>query len=828
MLWQGLQFRFACAQPEIPGAFMIRWINSIIRHPKKCMAVLILVVGVVATFGRKTEFDPSLKSFILEDDSDYVFYNEYKEKFGQDEILCVAFRDGDIFTSENLALIRRLTKRIEDVDNIYDVKSLTNAEYILSTEDSFEAVPLVDEIPEGERELAKVQYLATSNPIFRNDLVSADGRSTSIVITLAAKGEAYLFHDEIRKIEAIVKEESARSGKQIHFTGERYMDLRFLEFIHRDLKIFIPLTTIVLALLLFLMFRNVRETLIGLVAVSACLLMTGGLIPLLGQQMNSILAGLPSLILCIAVTDVIHIIHRYKMIRPGAKSQDAALKQTIREVALPCLLTSATTAVGFGSLMMNAMQPIQSFGLMAAVGVSLCFPICIVAVFSMLKFWKEPVPKSMARAERTGPTSGSMAFLGMVVTRYRKQVGLVSLALVAFCMVGFLFISAQANRASYLKKESDVYQAIHFMDEYLAGTTQLDICIEGGGQGAVKEPVFLRKVEELSRFLRSLPEIDKVISINDFLKEMNKAYDGGNPASYVLPASRDNVAQFLLLYSMSGRNNELDKYVNYPYSRTRLSVRTSEENSDKINTLIGKINGYLETHFEEPQPARLAAVAVTYNNVFHYLLKGLLVGLGLATLIVGLVMCITFRSVYIGLVSMIPNVIPIIASLGLLGWADVKLHIATAMTFSIALGIAVDDTIHFFSRFKLELDRCGDYERAIKATLANIGSALVETSCVISGGFLIMVFASTRMNVMFGLLAAFIMAVTLLADLFITPVCLQYLRPFKMDNQESQKVRKKNSEEALSHRSAHSERKQISEQEALPSSALDTIHKAHV
>lgn len=757
---------------------MERLKTLLLRYPKSCLLLLALVTFTVGSYSRHTEFDASIKAFIIEDDPDYRHYNEYKQKFGQDDMLSVSFEAEDIFTPKNLKLIERLTERIADLDNIYDVKSLTNVEYLKGTEDSFEAVPLIDEIPDQPDEsIVAARKRAIAHPIFRQDLISADGRKTSILVTLAAKDKGYRYHDEINSIRKIVNEESERAGLPIHFAGERYLDLRFLEYMHRDLKVFMPLTFSVLAILLFAMFRTVRETVIGLVTVGACLMWAGGLVPLTGWKMNPVTAGLPSLVLCIAVTDVIHIIHRYRKLLPTSTDREHVIRQTLREVTLPCLLTSLTTSVGFGSLILNEIHPIRGFGLLAAIGVGICFPVCIVMVPALLWLWKEP---SAARKPHKTLRPGFMAKLGPFLIRRRKPLmaGIVGLLLLS--LAGITIIKNQADRVRYLKKSCDVYKAVNFIEESLAGTTQLDIYLDSGKEGTIKEPRVLNKIEALSDFLNRQPEIDKVISINDFLKEMSKAFNSDDPKHYVLPQNRPLVAQFLLIYSMSGKRNELDKYVDYPYSRTRISVRTSEHNSAVLDDLIARINDCLAATFDEKLEARIASAAVADNNVFHYLVRGLLFGLGIAVIVVGLIMCLAFRSIRVGAVCMIPNLVPIIACLGLMGWCGIWLEIATAMTFSIALGIAVDDTIHLMSRFRLELSRHGDYESALRATLRNIGSALVKTTIVIMGGFLILIFASLKMNIMFGLLAAFVMLMTLFADLFVTPLCLLTFRPFAL------------------------------------------------
>lgn len=752
-------------------------IELILRRPRTCLAVMVALTLAVGSAGLNTQFDASLKTFILEDDPDHAFHQTYRKTFGQDEILVIAFEDDEIFRAENLALIRRLTRRIEDLDNIHDVRSLTNVEYMHSTEDSFEVLPLIgDEIPLDQGTLATKKDLAIKNPIFREDLISRDGRKTSIVVTLAAMDAGYRYHHEIREIRGIVRDEAARADKTLHLAGERYLDYRLLHYIHDDISLFIPLTCVALAVLLFLMFRNVRETVIGLAAVLACLLWVGGLVPLTGWKVNSVTAGLPSLVLCIAVTDVIHIIHRYRRVLAMTPERMEALRKTLHEVALPCFLTSLTTAIGFGSLMLNDIHLIRGFGLLAALGVGICYPACMVIVGGMLQVWPGSRPRNSYPSP--GVSHRWMAAIAEGVIGKRKQILVGGALLIALAIAGVFRVEVQTDRVRYLHSHSDVFQSVDFIDRHLAGTTELDIWVEGGGEGAMKEPATLNRIERLARFLRKQPEIDKVICINDFLKDMNKAFQADDMAHYVLPRSREVAAQFLLIYGMSGNRNELDKYVDYPYSRARLSVRTSEQNSAKLDLLIARINAYLADSFGDTLTANLASAALPNNNVFHYMVRGLLLGLGVAVGIVGLVLAITFRSLWAGFVCMLPNLVPIIACLGIMGWCGVWLEIATAMTFSIALGIAVDDTIHFVSRYRLELNRQGDSEMAVRRTIEGLGPALIRTSIVIMGGFLVLLFASLRMNVMFGLLSAFIILIALMTDLFITPLCLLMLRPF--------------------------------------------------
>lgn len=758
-------------------------IRRVLRHPRLALAITLLAAFGVGACATMTQMDASIRAFLLSHDSDYELYRKYRTTFGQDEILVVAFECDDVFKAENLRLIGQLTTHFKSLDHIYDVRSLTNVEYMKSDGAMFEVKRLVGRIPaDGGQALETAKKVALDNTIMLDDLVSRDARSTSILITLENVPGDYRYYDEIRAIESAVQEASARYGKRIHLAGERYLDYCIDGYIRSDIATFIPLTCLLLAALLWLFLRNVRETLIGMTAIVACLAFVSGIVPLSGWKVNAVLAGLPSLILCIAVTDVIHMLSKYKENR--RKRVDDALQQTLRETIFPCFLTSFTTAIGFGSLSFNEILPIQGFGMLAALGVSACFPICIVTVATALKLWpgKEeeyaPAPAALGRA----PGQRGSRFAGFVMA-HARGIAIASCLVTVFCCWGLSRIELQTNRTDYLWANSPSRTSIDFIDGHLAGTTQLDIWIEGREKDAIKDPAVLEKIDRMCAYFREQPEISKVVSICDYIKDMHKAFEEDAPAAYCIPESREAVAQLLLIYSMSGNRNELDKYVNYGYSRTRISIRSNLHNSACTSALLAKMRGYLHANFRKPgagEPrvtaeinARIATQALAENNVFHYLVRGLLSGLGLALLLCAATLGFAFGSVRVGLISMVPNLFPIVMTLGLMGWCGVDLDIATSMTFTIALGIAVDDTIHIISRYFQEGEPPSDVQ--VAGMMESLLKALVGTSIAIGSGFLVLTLSGLKMNALFGGLGAFIILSALAADLILTPLCLRFI-----------------------------------------------------
>lgn len=768
---------------------MFSIVKYVLDFPKLSLALLLLATVVAGSRIPTMQYDSSIRSFIMDDDKDFDLYNRYKAAFGQDDMLVIAFETEDAMDPKSLELIRRLTGKIEQVDNVFDVRSLANAEFMKGTEDSFEAVRII-EGTENDPALRKARSeMARTDELSKQDLISDDGRKTALIVTLrASRDENDMHQKEIIAIEKIVKEESAATGIRFHMIGERYLDLRFLGYIQRDMIVFVPVTYAVILLLLYASFRNLRLTLIAFGAMAVCQIWVMALVPILGYKMNSVNAGLPSLILCLALTEAVHWMHGYRRMRHGGLGCRPALEKALRELVLPSFLTVLACGAGFGSLGLSHVTPIHQFGILAALASLICFVVMVMMLPPLILVWREKDDGRSLREKEAGMVPASwFVWLANVLLRHRRVSWTVIVVVTLVCFAGLLMVKVEVDRTRYLKRSSDIYQSMEFIEKNLCGASQLDIWIETGKPGMIKDPAVLRQIEDMAGFLREQPEIEnggKVLSICDFLKAMNKAFYEDKAEEYKLPDTRERVAQFLLLYSMSGRKNELDKYVDYPYSRTRISVRTAEHNSKNLDALVGRMRAHMAKNMDPALNAKIASLGVVTLNVFHYLLDGMTVSFMAGCLVIAVLMFVAYRSIKVGLISLAPNLIPTIACLGLLGWLDIPLEVATAMIFSIALGVTVDDTIHCISHFQLEFEESGDAEASLKQTLAKVGSSMVESTVVISAGFLVLVFASLRMNIWFGVISACVMVIAMLCDLTITPLCATGFSMFRRKSQD--------------------------------------------
>ncbi|RME06404.1 MAG: hypothetical protein D6812_01685 [Deltaproteobacteria bacterium] len=437
-------------------------------------------------------------------------------------------------------------------------------------------------------------------------------------------------------------------------------------------------------------------------------------------------------------------------------------------------MTSATTAVGFASLTVSEIVPIREFGYFAAFGVAAAFVIAIVLTPIALSFLRRI---EVRQQRRKASLQGLLAWIAEVNERHPGKVAGISGILCLLAAFGIPRIAVETNFLEFFKKDDPAVFQVRFIEEHLTAIDILKIVLDGGEPGAFKEPERLAFLEALRAFLEAQPEITRTIAIPDFLKKVNQAFHDGDPQAYRLPETRQAVSQYLLLFEGDDRaEEELARLINFDRSRVRVTALVKMIGSRDQEALLGRIASWMKAHCPPGIHFDFSGAVKISATVMNSVVNAQIESFALALVMITGMMILMLRSWKLGLVSMIPNVLPILLTLGLMGWAAIPLNIATAMTASIAIGLAVDDTIHFLSRYQIERKRLGDPRAAIRTTLLSVGPALITTSVVLFFGFFISIFSSTRPSIHFAILAAVTIVTALLADLFLTPVCLLHLR----------------------------------------------------
>ena len=527
-----------------------------------------------------------------------------------------------------------------------------------------------------------------------------------------------------------------------------------------------------LLLVALLSFRNLVGALVPLVTVGLALVWTLGLFAATGKSLNVITVVLPPLILVVGFAYAVHVVAEYQdLLRRGYRDPEGggAVREALRHVALPVLLTGATTAAGFLSLAVSPLVAIREFGLYATAGVVATLLISLSFAPAVLQLLPPPRRRQGgAGADWFERVAGRVAEFDM---RRRVPILLAGLAVALVAVGGVGRIRISTDVIQLFAPESDVRRHFEAINAHLEGSDALYVVLSADYRDAFKEPVNLRIVEDLQRWLEAQPEIGGTTSLVDYLALINRGFHDDDPAYLAIPESRRLAAQLLLF----GANDELESFVDSRYQTVSIVARSKAIDSGDVTALVRRIESRLEeipAHLE----ARVTGNSVLINKTSDEIALGQSASLALAFLMIYAILCLLFMSFRVGLLALIPNALPVLVYFGTLGITGVTLNTTTGLVACLVLGIAVDDTIHFLARFNTSAKRLADETKGIREALWMVGRPVTYTSLALCLGFLAMTTSELQNQREFGALAAFTLGFAWLVDVVFTPALAARMR----------------------------------------------------
>lgn len=743
--------------------------DLIFRNPRLYLVFLILLTCVFGYFYSKLPVDTSVESLIIENDPDLAFYEEFKDQFGEDEFLVVGFESPHIFAAPFLEQIDRLTFALEDIHGVKEVISLTSVEDILGTDTDFIVQPLVPVLPDSDQDIALILERIERNPLIKGNIVSESGQAALFLIrTTGVKDDIDFDARLVAAVSAFfANHPDLPSDVRFHIAGWLITDTSMASYMNRDMAMFMPITYGLIALLLWIFLRNRPAMTISLINISICLTWTMAFLYFVGGAMSPMTSILPPLIMALVVSDSIHILQKFLQ-TPGDDLR-VRIKEVMERLAVPCFLTSLTTAIGFSSLGLSDIPPIRHFGLAAAAGMMAEFYLSMTIIPLGLWLWGKRHPIVVQNKNMFKGLDHAGQWTGVKVTTWYKPILVVSSAVIALFIYGGTQVQVETNLLEYFRQGSDIRQDTDFVDNRLGGVNTLEISLHSSEPEFFLDPAKMQMIEDISAYLQGIAVVSKTTSLVDFLKLMNQAFHADQMEFHALPQSRQLAAQYLLLYD----GDELRNFVNADYSWVRISARLTEHSSQRLNRIIAEIDDYLAATITDPSlQVNLTGKTFLVNKLVKSIVESQVKSLSTAFIVIFLVLFFVFRSFKLGCISIIPNALPIIMNLGVMGLLGIPLNTATAIISAVALGIAVDDTIHFLTEYQHQ--RSGGVARpeAIRASITEKFSPILSTSLILVLGFGILVFSSFVPTVQFGFLCALIMLFAFVSDLVILPAVL--------------------------------------------------------
>jgi len=741
-------------------------IATVTEHPRFFFFVSLFIAVAFMAFAPLTKTVDNVDYFTVENDPDIEYYDEFREVFGNDEFFVIAFRKEEgIFTPENLRLLDDLTYELEGIQDAEDVTSLANVDDIIGGEDFFEVRRFLDYIPDDPAELEEIKARAIGNPLYLNNLISKDGTTAAIMI------EAFdLPEDEGYRRRLIEKAREVLDGYKdrvdaFHLAGWTYTNFYLSRAVKKDVATFIPVSYFFIALAIWLVFRNVILTALGFANIMVCVGSVMGLFGLTGITLNNVTAIIPSMVMALALCDTVHIFSHMekRVLAEAGGDRRIALAHVLKRVVVPSFLTTLTTAVGFLSLGVSDIPPIRDFAWIASAGMLFEF------VFS---FFFLPPLLLLFKPERIYQEYGGKSLLAGLLRRNYRLVSRIPFAVSFLGLVLLLAsgwfaynVKVETNLVGFFKESLPIRKSLDFVETHLGGVDSLDVSLRSDTLDAFKDPENLAVVEAIQRYTESLHGVDQAFSFVDFLKDMNESFHNENPQYYRIPDSRDMVAQYLLLYDAE----DIENVINNTYDHARIGLRISLHKSSEQARLVREIESFIQAIDLRGLDVRVTGRSLKEVKTIDALVEGQVYSLALATVIITLIMFLALRSIALGFLSILPNMFPIIINFGIMGAAAIALDTGTALIAAVAIGIAVDDTIHFLTEYKERRGLGMPIPRAVQAVLFLKGRALLSSSIILSIGFSVLILSSFQPTMNFGFLTAIIMLTALIGDVFFLP-----------------------------------------------------------
>ena len=754
----------------------------------------VLVVGGVASLPRLT-FDFSPQTLFDSTSEKAAVHRHYRALYGADDHVLLVLVEADLALADTWQLLADIERGIADqVPAVDYTRSIASQEVPRAIDDgiAIEPLPGEDALPRSDAEAAALAEQARAHPLLRNTLVAPSGKVAAVLLKVADDVEKVaVVRPVIDAIHGVLQvAQQAHPEARLHLLGPHAYRTTVVSIMIREELRFAPLTALVLALVLGLLFRSVQGVAIPLLSVGLGALWTVALMALTGESINIINTITATLILVIGVADAIHMMERYAAERGAGAERREAVRRAVVWVGGACLLTSLTTAVGFATLGTAHLAILRNFGFYAAAGVMLTFLMTVVFVpWALDRFalgsrdvrgaalWESPWDRF---------ADGLLTRLGHFVRRQPRAVVVGGFAIVAVFAAGIPRTTVDNFIMEYVPKGDPIRAAHHVLEEELAGIVFFDIVLEvedEGPEAPFYEPELLQRAARAEAAVLAHPQVASAESILGLLRELRYVQRGGAEAGVdrsALPDSRREVASLLLLGEMGGQDSLATTHLSTDGRRMRITFRAEDLGARNYLALEAQVRQALDAAFDgASRPVRSVITGtsqVGYSGI-DSLIRDLLRSLGWAFVVIFVTLALLFRSLPLALLAMGPNLMPIVVVLGAMGWAGLHLETLSAMVFSIGLGIAVDDTIHYLARYCEEVRAGRTPEEAVQRTTEHTGRAIITTSLVLLFGFGVLYTSAFPPNQSFAVLASAVIGTALVADLWVLPGLLLWFRP---------------------------------------------------
>ncbi len=754
---------------------MENFVNRVIKFRWAIAIIIPLITIMMASSLKNLEFEGSYRIWFGEESKILKNYDNFRAIFGNDDTVTIMFTNEDgIFTKEALTSIDNITQKLWQTQYIARVDSITNYQYVHTDEEYPDEVVIEDFIEDPQsytkEELEEKRSIALKEDIIVGKLISKDAKTTMIAGRMTPKAGddpevSFKLRDSVLKI---IAPEEKKNAYKFFLGGGPIINTSFIEIAQHDGGVFTPAVIVVAMILLLLIFRKFSSMFISIIVVIFTFLIVLSIQVLLGFKLNNFTANIPVFVVAIGIADAMHLLWIYTMARKKGMDNYESIHYSVKKNFLAIFLTSITTSIGFASLGISAVVPIQTLGIATASAALLAFVLTILFVPAMLAILNPNIKADeKIQVHNNHPVA---VWYTHFLSKNAKVILTLSTLLFLGLGAGIFQANVDSNVVKYFSEDFPFRVSINEMQDKLTGPMSYEIVVDSKVNDGIKDPLFLRTVEDFyTEFYTEFDDVRHIHSLLDIVKVFNNVMDG----SKTIPQSKELVAQYLLLYSLSlPQGMEINDKMDINERLLRVTASLNLVDTSKDLEMIAWIENWWS---KTPYSATVNGQTVMFAHMQHDITSTLIESITLAVVTISIIMLLIFRNWRMLPLFIVPNILPIALVVGVMGWLHIDIDMGVAIAGAIIIGVAVDDTIHFMVKY-IEARKRGDsLEDAMKYVMSYAGSAIIFTTIVLSLAFLVFIFSDFNPNYHFGVVTASALIIAVIVDLVALPALLMLI-----------------------------------------------------
>ncbi|MBN1159222.1 MAG: MMPL family transporter [Bacteroidales bacterium] len=742
--------------------------NNIIRHRLWYIIVPAVITLAMLIPLRKARINPDLNAYLSDDIPAKINLDTIEKSFGKTDPVMLIFEAPDILSGKSLERIRDLSKafgnmkEFDYVISLFDVKDIRGESGMMIVE------PAVERIPGTEAEKEELRARLRNNEMAFKIVVSENFRHSLILLN----PEEGLTDAEI--LETIREQlEMIPGDEKVYINGMPYFRYEIQKIAIRDLLILLPLALLIMIVFLYISFGEKRGVLLPLSMVSMSAVIAMGLMPMLGWDFSIVAILVPILMIAVANNYGIHIISLYQELngRDSGHTMKSIVDQILKRLSRPIILTGLTTIIGILGLVTHIMLPAKQMGIVSAIGIAFALVFSLTFIPAVMSGMQKGKPVSIRKTDKAGFISRMLRWSGQTTTRKTRLVILVFAVFFVFAGAGISRLKVSINFENMMPRKHDLRKSARIADDHFGGTRYISLLFEGD----IKDPDLLQRMYSYERELEKEPEVSDVTSLATVIRLISRAMnDPGDPMYDTIPDSRAAVAQYLEFYMFSGDPDDFEQLVDFDYTKALMNIQFTARDIRTFNRITGRISDLVTA---DPGFRIQAGNSLVEKQMSEAIITGQMNSLVFAFAAILILLAVIFRSFAAGLLGSLPLLFTLVCNFGLMGWMGIRLDIGTSLLSSIAIGIGVDYTIHFFWRLKLEIQQGKSAEEAVVATLSTTGRGITINAFSVIVGFAVLFLSGITILKAFAFLIIFSLLLCLLCALTLVPALCMVLKP---------------------------------------------------